>query len=288
MIEKNVILAVSFGTSYDDSREKTIGAVERAVAEAYPDYEVRRAFTSRMILRKLRERGLLFSDVEEALERAVKDSVNTLVVLPTHLMGGYEYTKLAGIVKGWKDRFKRLALAGPLLMEEDDFAPVAAALKKEISPYMDGRTAFCYMGHGTESASNRVYERLQEELLGLGCEECYIGTVEAEPTLDAVLWQMREKKAYQRVVVKPLMLVAGDHANQDMAGEGEDSWKSRLEAEGYQVHCILRGLGENPEIQKLYVERAERAIQELNLLTGKKGNGISGKNKREKEEGVEE
>lgn len=260
MKKKNVILVVSFGTSYDDSREKTIGAVERAVAEAFPGYEVRRAFTSRMILRKLKERGLVFADVEEALSQAANEGVSTLVVLPTHLMNGYEYTKLAGTVEAYRGRFGKLALAGPLLMEEEDFAPAAAALRKEIRPYIDGKTAVCYMGHGTEHAANRVYRRLQEELSGLGCEDCYIGTVEAEPSLDEVL-QLLKKKRYDRVVLKPLMLVAGDHANQDMAGEKEDSWKSRLEAEGYRVQCILNGLGENPDIQKLYVARAGRALE---------------------------
>ena len=265
MTKKKVILVVSFGTSYDDSREKTIGAVERAAAAAFPDYEVRRAFTSRMILRKLKERGLVFADVEEALIQAAKDGVNTLVVQPTHLMNGYEYTALAGKVESYRDRFETVVLGGPLLMEEEDFAPAAAALRKEVSPYIDGKTAFCYMGHGTESSSNRVYLRLQEEISGLGCDDCYIGTVEAEPSLDTVLRLLKEKKSYRRVVVKPLMVVAGDHANQDMAGEGEDSWKSRLEEEGYTVQCILRGLGENPGIQALYVDHARKAMKRLGL-----------------------
>lgn len=267
MTKKKVILVVSFGTGYDESREKTIGAVERAVAAAFPDYELRRAFTSRMILRKLRERGLVFSDVEEALSQAVKDGVNTLVVQPTHLMNGYEYTALAGKVERYRDKFETVALAGPLLMEEEDFAPAAAALRKEVCPYIDEKTAFCYMGHGTESTANWVYLRLQEELLGLGCEDCYIGTVEAEPSLDTVLRLLKEKKSYRRVIVKPLMVVAGDHANQDMAGEGEDSWKSRLEAEGYQVQCILQGLGENPDIRALYVEHAGKAMKRFGLTS---------------------
>lgn len=263
-VTEKVIMVVSFGTSYNDSREATIGAIETAIADAYLEYEVRRAFTSQMIIDKLKERdGLEIDNVEEALDRAVADGVKTLVVQPTHLMDGYEYTDLADALKAYEDKFEQVVLATPLLTSDEDFDAVAKAIVEETASYDDGETAICFMGHGTEADSNGIYAKLQEKMTAAGYENYYIGTVEAEPTLEDLLTAIKEKGVYTKVVLEPLMVVAGDHANNDMAGDEDDSWKSQFEAEGYEVECILKGLGELPAIQDIYVAHTQAAIDSL-------------------------
>lgn len=257
------ILVVSFGTSYNDSRDITIGAVEQAITEACPEYEVRRAFTSQIIIDILKERdGLDIDNVEEALDRAAEDGIKELVVQPTHLMNGYEYNDLAKALTDYLDKFEKIVLAEPLLTEEADFEAVVKAITEKTASYDDGKTAICFMGHGTEAASNKVYAKLQEMLTKGGYENYYIGTVEAEPTLEDVIAALKAKGSYKKVVLEPLMVVAGDHANNDMAGEEEDSWKVILEKEGYEVECIIEGLGQIPAIQDVYVKHIQTAIAE--------------------------
>lgn len=259
-----VILVVSFGTSYNDSREVTIGAIEKAIEEANPDYEVRRAFTSQIIIDKLKERdGLEIDNVEEALDRAVADGIKTLVVQPTHLMNGFEYTDLETALKDYEGKFDKVVLAQPLLSSDADFDAVISAITEHTESYDDGETAICFMGHGTEADSNAVYAKLQEKITAAGFENYFVGTVEAEPSLEDVIAAVKEKGSYKKVVLEPLMVVAGDHANNDMAGDEEDSWKSTFEAEGFEVECLLEGLGQNEAIQKIYVEHTKEAIDSL-------------------------
>lgn len=258
------ILVVSFGTSYNDSRDLTIGAIEEAIKDAFPDYEVRRAFTSQIIIDKLKERdGLQIDNVEEALDRAVEDGISTLVVQPTHLMDGYEYTDLADALKDYESEFEQVVLGEPLLSSDADFDAVAKAITEKTADYDDGETAICFMGHGTEAESNSIYPKMQETLKAAGYENYYIGTVEAEPTLEDVLTALKDKGSYKKVVLEPLMVVAGDHANNDMAGDEEDSWKTILQGEGYKVECILEGLGQIPAIQDIYVEHTRAAVDSL-------------------------
>lgn len=258
------ILVVSFGTSYNDSRDATIGAIENAIADAFPEYEVRRAFTSQIIIDKLKERdGLEIDNVEEALDRAVADGIETLVVQPTHLMNGYEYTDLADALTEYEDKFNQIALAEPLLTSDADFDAVISAITEHTASYDDGETAICFMGHGTEADSNVVYAKLQEKITAAGFENYFIGTVEAEPSLEDVLAAVKEKGTYKKVVLEPLMVVAGDHANNDMAGDEEDSWKSVFESEGFEVECLLEGLGQNEAIQQIYVEHTRAAVDGL-------------------------
>lgn len=263
------ILVVSFGTSYNDSRDLTIGAIEDAIAGAFPDYEVRRAFTSQIIIDKLKERdGLEIDNVTEALDRAEADGIRELVVQPTHLMDGYEYTDLVEELSDYVDRFDRILLGTPLLTSDADYDAVIAAITEHTASYDDGETAVCFMGHGTEADSNAVYASLQEKLTAAGYENYYIGTVEAEPSLEDVIAALQEKGTYTRVILEPLMVVAGDHANNDMAGGEEDSWKTVLENEGYEVECVLEGLGQIPAIQELYVEHVQDAIDAGTAFTG--------------------
>lgn len=258
------ILVVSFGTSYNDSREITIGAIEDAIEKAFPDYEVRRAFTSQIIIDKLKERdGLEIDNVEEALDRAVADGITTLVVQPTHLMDGYEYTDLADALKDYEDKFDKVVLAEPLLTSDGDFDAVIKAITEKTASYDDGETAICFMGHGTEAASNDVYAKLQEKITAAGYENYYIGTVEATPSLDDVLEALNSRGIYKKVILEPLMVVAGDHANNDMAGDEEDSWKTVIEGEGYEVECLIEGLGQIPAIQDIYVSHTQAAIDSL-------------------------
>lgn len=263
------ILVVSFGTSYNDSRDITIGAIEEAIAAACPEYEVRRAFTSQIIIDKLKDRdGLEIDNVGEALDRAVADGIKELMVQPTHLMNGYEYTDLAEELTDYLDKFDKIVLGEPLLTDDADFDAVIKAITERTASYDDGETAICFMGHGTEAASNGVYAKLQDMLTEEGYENYYIGTVEAEPSLDDVIAALNEKGSYKKVVLEPLMVVAGDHANNDMAGDEEDSWKIALEQEGYEVECILEGLGQLPAIQDVYVEHIKTAIEAGTAFSG--------------------
>ncbi len=261
-IGEKELLVVSFGTSYNDSRRLTIGAIEEELEEAFADWSIRRAFTSQIIIDHVKDRdGEIIDNVKEALERAADNGVRQLVVQPTHLMDGYEYHDLVDEVAEFSDAFERVAVGEPLLSDEEDFARVAQAVTDAAAEYNDGSTAIVFMGHGTQADSNGIYAKLQE-LFRDEYEHYYIGTVEAEPALEDVLALVKEGE-YTRVVLEPLMVVAGDHANNDMAGEDEDSWKSIFEAEGYEVIPVLKGLGEMEPVRKLYVEHAQAAIDSL-------------------------
>ncbi len=262
-IGENELLVVSFGTSYNDSRRETIGAIEQALEDAYPDYSVRRAFTSQIIIDHVQKRdGEDIDNVEEALERAANNGVKNLVVQPTHLMNGLEYTDLQDAIGNYADSFEKVVIGEPLLTSDEDFETVAKAITTATKDYDDGQTAICFMGHGTEADSNQIYSKMQEVFTNDGFENYYMGTVEATPSLDDVLAAVGQKD-YKRVVLEPLMVVAGDHANNDMAGDEEDSWKSQFEKAGYEVECILEGLGQNEDVRALYVEHAGAAIDKI-------------------------
>ena len=258
---KPAILVVTFGTSFNDSRHITIGAIESAIREKFPDYDVRRAFTSQIIIDKLKERdGVVIDNVEEALDRLVADKVQEIVVQPTHLMNGYEYDDLVKAVESYKDKFKKVALGEPLLSSDDDYYKVIAALESVSERYDDGKTALVFMGHGTEAESNKVYSTLQDKLTAEGKKNYFIGTVEATPTIEDVLKGLKAA-GLKKAVLRPLMVVAGDHANNDMADlEDPESWASQLTAAGIEVECVLEGLGQIVEIDELYAAHAADAI----------------------------
>ena len=262
-IGDNELLVLSFGTSFNDSCRLTIGAIEDSLEKAFPDYSVRRGFTANIVIDHVERRdGIHIDDINEALDRAVKNGVKNLVVQPTHLMNGIEYDELSGKVASYSDAFDKVVISEPLLTSDDDFKRVENAIVDWTKEYDDGKTAVCFMGHGTEHASNAVYAKMQDMLTADGHTNYFIGTVEAEPSLDDVIEKVKAG-GYEKVVLEPLMVVAGDHANNDMAGDDEDSWKSAFAAEGFEVECLLRGLGENEEIRKIYVEHAQKAIDSL-------------------------
>ncbi len=258
--KKPVILVVSFGTSYNDSREVTIGAIEQAIQKANPDYEVRRAFTSQIIIDKLKDRdGIEIDNVEEAFARLKKDGVKDLIVQPTHVMSGYEYDDLMKVVNAEKGNFKSVKVGSPLLTSDADYDAVIAAITAVTAEYDDGKTLITFMGHGTEHEANATYGKLQDAFKTAGKTNYFVGTVEGTPTLEDVL---AETKAggYSKVVLLPLMIVAGDHANNDMAGDEEDSWKSAFEAEGFEVECVLKGLGQYAGVQQMIVDHCGQTI----------------------------
>ena len=257
------LMVVSFGTSYNDNRRLTIGAIESAIEAAFPDWSVRRGFTSQIIIDHVKSRdGEIIDNVTEALDRAVANGVKTLVIQPTHLMDGFEYNDVVDEVANYADAFEAIAIGEPLLTSDEDFQAVADAIVAATAEYDDGETAICFMGHGTEADSNEVYAKMQKILTDGGYANYFIGTVEAEPSVDDVLAAV-QAGSYKRVVLRPLMIVAGDHANNDMAGDEEDSWKSIFEAAGYEVECVVRGLGELEAIQNLFVQHAQAAVDSL-------------------------
>ena len=263
-IGDNELLVLSFGTSFNDSRRLNIGAIESDLEKAFPDYSVRRGFTANIVIDHIQNRdGVKIDDVDEAMNRAVDNNVKNLVIQPTHLMNGLEYQELEEQVAQYADAFDKIAIGKPLLTSEDDFKRVEQALVDWTSEYDDGETAICFMGHGTEAESNEVYQKMQDLLTADGHDNYFVGTVEASPSLEDVLAKVKAG-SYKRVVLEPLMVVAGDHANNDMAGEEEDSWKTTFEDAGYEVTCLLRGLGENEAIRQIYVEHAQAAMDSLN------------------------
>ena len=262
-IGEDELLVVSFGTSFNDNRRLTIGAIEKAMAAAFPDWSVRRGFTSQIIIDHVKSRdGEVIDNMTEALDRAVANDVKRLVVQPTHLMDGLEYNDVVDEVAQYGDAFTAIAVGKPILMSEEDFSAVADAMADCTKEYDDGKTAICWMGHGTEAASNSVYSKMQDVLTEKGYQNYFVGTVEASPTLEDVLALVKAGN-YERVVLRPMMIVAGDHANNDMAGDEEDTWKTLFEAEGYEVITELKGLGELPAIQELLIAHARVAMEEL-------------------------
>ena len=281
-IGENEILVVSFGTSFNDSRAEDIGGVEKALQAAYPDWSVRRAFTAQIIINHVQARDdEKIDNMDQALERAVDNGVKNLVVQPTHLMHGAEYDELTEAVENYKDKFESVKIAEPLLGEvgadetaiNEDKAAVAEAITAEavktagfdsLDAAKEEGTAFVFMGHGNSHTAKISYSQMQAQMEQLGYENVFIGTVEGEPedtACEAVIEKLKNA-GYKKVILRPLMVVAGDHANNDMAGDDDDSWKSQFEASGAfdSIDTQIAGLGEIDAIQQLYVAHTQAAI----------------------------
>ena len=285
-IGENELLVVSFGTSFNDSRVADIKGIEDALQEAYPDWSVRRAFTAQIIINHVQARdGEKIDNMQQALDRAVANGVKNLVVQPTHLMHGAEYDEMNEMLDQYRDKFETIAVAEPLLGEVGSDATVinedkeavakaitAAAVKDAGFDSLDAaaaeKTAFVFMGHGTSHTAKVSYSQRQPTMQTLGYDNVFIGTVEGEPEETACENVIEAVKAagYTKVVLRPLMVVAGDHANNDMAGSDDDSWLSMFNASGAfeSVDCQIAGLGEIADIQQLYVAHTKAAIDSLN------------------------
>lgn len=251
------ILVVSFGTSHLDTLDKTIGAIERNIEEHFPEYRLYRAFTSGMILKKLKKtKGLEFYNVKEAMERMAADGMDTVIVQPTHIINGIENDRMLEDLMAYADRFQKIRVGKPLLSSVDDYKKAIHAVMEEVELAED--ETLVLMGHGTDHHANSAYPTLEYTFHLLGYRQVLVGTVEGFPDLNNVLTKL-EITGTKKVVLMPFMVVAGDHAKHDMAGE-EDSWKSELEGEGYEVRTILKGLGELKGIQNLFVEHIEEVI----------------------------
>lgn len=256
---KKAILVVSFGTSYNDSREATIGAVEKAIQDAYSDYEVRRAFTSQMIINKLKRRdNIEIDNVAQAMDRLVADGVGTLVVQPTHVMNGYEYDGMIAEISPYEANFDSIKYGKPLISSTNDYKQLVAAIAGEFHPAAG--TALVLIGHGTEHFANAAYAALSYHFLDNGYKNILVGTVEGYPDL-ADTQKNLKALGVTKVILAPLMVVAGDHANNDMAGDKEDSWRTVLESQGYEVKPVLKGLGQYDNIRGIYVEHVKEAIK---------------------------
>jgi cobalamin biosynthesis Co2+ chelatase CbiK len=282
-IGENEILVVSFGTSFNTSRVQDIGGIEKAIAEANPDWSVRRAFTSQIIINHIQARDdEKIDNVEQALDRAVANGVKNLVVQPTHLMHGAEYDDLAEAVEAYADNFDSVKIAEPLLGEvgadaaetNSDKETVAKAVVDQavseteydsLDAAAEEGVAFVFMGHGTSHTAKVTYSQMQTQMNDLGYDNVFIGTVEGEPeetSCENIIAAVKDA-GYTKVVIRPLMVVAGDHANNDMAGDEDDSWKSMFLADGSfeSVECQIAGLGEIEAVQKVYVAHTADAIK---------------------------
>ena len=284
-IGENEILVVSFGTSFNESRAQDISSIEKAIAAANPDWSVRRAFTAQIIINHVLARdGEKIDNIDQALQRAVDNGVKNLVIQPTHLMHGAEYDEIIDALDGYKDKFEAVAVAEPLLGEvgsdatviNDDKKAVAEAVVAEAlaeagykttDEAADDGTAFVLMGHGTAHTAKVSYSQMATQMDKLGYKNVFVGTVEGEPeeTACEVLLDAAKEAGYTRIVLRPLMVVAGDHANNDMAGDDEDSWKSMFEASGAfeSVECQIAGLGRIESVQEQYVAHTADAIASL-------------------------
>ena len=287
-IGENELLVVSFGTSFNDSRAEDIGGIEKALEAAYPDWSVRRAFTAQIIINHVQARDdEKIDNVDQALERAVDNGVKNLVVQPTHLMHGAEYDELVETLDNYKDKFETVTVAEPMLGEvgsdatviNEDKAKVAEAITAEavktagydsLDAAKEDGTAFVFMGHGTSHSAKVSYSQMAAQMKDLSYDNVFIGTVEGEPEETAcenVIEAVKEA-GYTKVVLRPLMVVAGDHANNDMAGDDEDSWKSQFTASGYfdSVDTQISGLGRIEAIQQIYIDHTKDAIDSLGDL----------------------
>ena len=284
-IGENELLVVSFGTSFNDSRAEDVKGIEDALAEAYPDWSVRRAFTAQIIINHVEARDdEVIDNMQQALDRAVENGVKNLVVQPTHLMHGAEYDEMTEAINGYKDKFESVAIAEPMLGEVGDDATVINDDKKAVAQAItdeackeagfdsmdaaaEAGTAFVFMGHGTSHTANITYDQMQTQLENLGFKNAFIGTVEGKPedtACDKVIEKVKEA-GYKNVVLRPLMVVAGDHANNDMAGDDEDSWKSQFVASGNfeNVDTQIAGLGRIEAVEQLYVDHTKAAIDSI-------------------------
>lgn len=241
---KKAIIEASFGTSHLDALENSVLALKKTIEKSFPDYEVFVALTSKTVFSALKKQGISFDTVDEMLDRLKNDGFDEVIIQPTHIISGIEYEMLLDAAKKFKGGFSSIKVGAPLLESRADMEKVCRIIAKKFPD-----KTVVLMGHGTEHSANGAYTKFRRVCTELGFDNIYTATVEAEPTLDDVIGELK-LCGKKKVTVMPLMLVAGDHAKNDMAGE----WKEQLETAGFEVNCVLKGLGEYPEIREIYCE----------------------------------
>lgn len=257
-MSKQGILVVSFGTSHMDTLNKTIKKIEEDIQNTYPNDKVFRAFTSKMIIKILRDRdNYQVNTVKEALLQMREEGIEHILVQPTHIINGIENDNMIRHIMKEKELFKSIYIGAPLLHDTKDYMNIIDGLMEEIKEDST-QTALVFMGHGTTHYSNTSYSALEYMLHDLGYEDVYVGTVEAYPAVETIVKKLK-KKAYKKVLLTPFMIVAGDHAKNDMAGEDEDSWANILKNEGYEVECLLKGLGEYKMVRDIFIKHIREA-----------------------------
>ena len=260
-MSKKALVVVSFGTSVDVAFP-AITNVEDKLKSAFPDHDFFRAFTSKMIIRKLaRTRNIVISSPEEVFEKLVAGNYEEVICQPTHIIPGLEYEKMLDMILPYKDDFKSFCIGKPLLTTEEDYEKVAEIVMQQVPCPLPEDEAFLLMGHGTRHAADRTYNKMEHVLRDLGYNNAFIGTVEGFPEADYIRRRF-VRKGIRKVYMMPLLIVAGDHARNDLAGDGEDSWQSRMERDGYETEVILKGIGEIDAIAGLFVEHAKESIKE--------------------------
>lgn len=254
-MKKQALLVISFGTSFHDTYHKTIEAIEKDLQQAFPDADFFEAYTSRMIIKKLKQRDGIDVDLPaQALEKIKAAGYTDVICQTTHIINGHEFYLTVKDLRPFQDQFDRFTIGRPLLTQHEDFVDITKILVDQLPP-MSPVDAWVFMGHGTEHHANSGYPAMDHYLKAYN-KHLYMATVEGYPTLDDVIAELKTQNI-RRVGLMPFMVVAGDHANNDMAGDEPDSWKNRLIAEGFDVTCVVKGLGELPEARKMFVEHAQ-------------------------------
>lgn len=274
---QKAILVVSFGTSYEDARKATIERIENDITAAFPGYRIYRAWTSRMILSILKKRDQIsIPNVKEAVEQMIADGITDVVVQPTHILDGIENNIMKEEVLSYRDSFRSVSFGTPLLSGQKDAETVVHAIGKRFEDLEDN-TALVLMGHGTTHQVNSVYGELDRLFKDMGYPHIFLGTVEASPSVDELIREVsnygipaedtqpeKSSAPVEKVVLAPFMIVAGDHAHNDMAGSHPESWASRFQDAGYQAESVLKGLGAYQKVRELFIQHVQTAIDELN------------------------
>lgn len=256
---KKAILVVSFGTSYNSTREKTIDVIEKKIGESFPDCQIYRAWTSKMIMAKLLKRdGIKINNVKEAMEQMHREGITDVLIQPTHIINGIENDLMKEDALSWRDSFHSITFGTPLLTSEQDNCDIIEAINQEFS-YLKADEALVLMGHGTTHYANAIYAALDYTFKDKGYPNIHLGTVEAYPSMETLLKMIREQNP-SKVVLAPFMIVAGDHARNDMASDDPDSWRCQFEAAGFPVECVLKGLGEYTKVQEIFIRHVREAM----------------------------
>ena len=258
-MKDTALLVVSFGTSYKETREKTIEVIEREMAEAFKEADVKRAFTSGMIIKRMKQRdGILVNNVDEALKEICDEGYKNVLIQPTHIINGDEFEKMLGMIMPYVGNFEHIKIGRPMLTTSNDYERVVNIIMEEMSD-LSKDEALVLMGHGTGHYTDAAYAALDYRFKAMGYKNVFVGTVEGYPELDDIIPMIKEYNP-SKIRLLPFMIVAGDHATNDMAGDDEDSWKNVLLNEGFEVECIIKGLGEMEGIRQIYIDHLKEEI----------------------------